>query len=89
MHLYSDIRAFGDRSGEYHSDHSFEVNPPSYTVLRLLKTPPNGGDTVFTSQVALFDKLSPTLQSTFEGLHGVHSSHVSLALVHEEGELQH
>ncbi|KAH8807725.1 putative alpha-ketoglutarate-dependent sulfonate dioxygenase [Xylogone sp. PMI_703] len=75
----NDIRAFGDRSGEYHSDHSFEVNPPSYTMLRLLRTPPTGGDTVFTSQVALYDKLSPTFQKTFEGLHGVHSSHATYA----------
>jgi hypothetical protein len=26
--------------------------------------------------VALFDKLSPTFQKTFEGLHAVHSSEV-------------
>jgi len=75
----NDIRSFGDRSAEYHSDHSFEVNPPSYTMLRLVKTPPNGGDTVFTSQVALFDKLSPRYQKLFEGLHGVHSSHATYA----------
>ncbi|TAQ89703.1 hypothetical protein B7494_g1992 [Chlorociboria aeruginascens] len=71
----NDIRAFGDFAGSYHSDHSFEVNPPSYTALRLLKAPPSGGDTIFTSQVALFDKLSPRFQKMFEGLHGVHSSH--------------
>jgi len=75
----NDIRAYGDNSAEYHSDHSFELNPPSYTMLRMLKSPPSGGDTVFTSQVALFDKLSPTFQKTFEGLHGVHSSHKSYA----------
>lgn len=36
-----------------------------------------GGDTIWTSQTALFDKLSPTFQKTFEGLHAVHSSEVS------------
>ncbi|EED13999.1 alpha-ketoglutarate-dependent sulfonate dioxygenase, putative [Talaromyces stipitatus ATCC 10500] len=59
---------------EFHSDHSFEINPPSYTLLRMVKTPEYGGDTIWTSQTALFDKLSPTFQKTFEGLHGVHSS---------------
>ena len=36
----------------------------------------SGGDTIFTSQTALYDKLSPVFQKTFEGLHGVHSSEV-------------
>ncbi|OKL56313.1 hypothetical protein UA08_08429 [Talaromyces atroroseus] len=72
-----DIRSFQNASGafaEYHSDHSFEINPPSYTMLRMVKSPEYGGDTIFTSQTALFDKLSPTFQKTFEGLHAVHSS---------------
>jgi sulfonate dioxygenase len=46
-------------------------------MLRMLKTPEYGGDTIFTSQTALFDKLSPTFQQLFEGLHGVHSSEVT------------
>ncbi|KAL1965890.1 hypothetical protein VTN77DRAFT_5023 [Rasamsonia byssochlamydoides] len=72
-----DIRSYesaGSAYGEYHSDHSFEANPPAYTMLRMIKTPETGGDTIFTSQTALFDKLSPTFQRTFEGLHAVHSS---------------
>lgn len=42
---------------------------------------PLGGDTIWTSQTALFDKLSPTFQKTFEGLHAVHSSEVSASLM--------
>lgn len=75
--VWRNIRAHGNFSGEYHADHSFEVNPPSYTLLRMVKTPPSGGDTIFTSQTALFDKLSPTFQKTFESLHAIHSSDVS------------
>jgi hypothetical protein len=44
----------------------------------MVRTPPTGGDTIYTSQTALFDKLSPTFQKTFEGLYGIHSSQVSL-----------
>jgi sulfonate dioxygenase len=76
--ILSNIRSHGHYGGEYHGDHSYEVNPPSYTLLRLVKTPPSGGDTIFTSQTALFDKLSPTFQKAFEGLHAIHSSDVSL-----------
>lgn len=71
------IRQHGHFGAEYHSDHSFEMNPPSYTLLRMVKTPPSGGDTIFTSQTALFDKLSPTFQKMLEGLHAIHSSDVS------------
>jgi sulfonate dioxygenase len=79
----SDIRVHGHFGGEYHGDHSFEVNPPSYTLLRLISTPPTGGDTIFTSQTGLFDKLSPTFQKTFEGLHAIHSSDVSFEINEE------
>ncbi|KAL8826452.1 MAG: hypothetical protein Q9191_003795, partial [Dirinaria sp. TL-2023a] len=57
--------------------HYGDANPPAYTMLRMVKAPPTGGDTIWTSQVALFDKLSPALQQLFEGLHGVHSSEAS------------
>jgi hypothetical protein len=56
---------------------------PSYIfrVLHMYKSVGSdislGGDTIWTSQTALFDKLSPTFQKTFEGLHAVHSSEVS------------
>ncbi|KAL4915209.1 hypothetical protein BDW62DRAFT_188845 [Aspergillus aurantiobrunneus] len=72
-----DVRSFEHSSSafaEFHSDHSFEPNPPSYTMLRMIKAPEYGGDTVFTSQTGLFDKLSPTFKHTLQGLHGVHSS---------------
>jgi hypothetical protein len=72
------IRAHKHFGSEFHSDHSYELNPPSYTLLRMVKTPPSGGDTIFTSQAALFDNLSPTFQKTFEGLHAIHTSDVSI-----------
>ncbi|KAK4902935.1 hypothetical protein LTR27_000874 [Elasticomyces elasticus] len=69
-----DIRQPGSFGAEYHSDHSFEINPPAYTMLRLVRTPEFGGDTLFTSQTALYDKLSPAFQKLVEGIKGVHSS---------------
>ncbi|PTB69432.1 putative alpha-ketoglutarate-dependent sulfonate dioxygenase [Trichoderma citrinoviride] len=75
------IRGHGNFSSEWHGDHSFELNPPSYTLLRMVKTSPSGGDTIFTSQTGLYDALSPAFQRAIEGLHGVHSSDVSHPLV--------
>ena len=70
----SDIRDFANFGADFHSDHSFEANPPAYTMLRLVRTPETGGDTIWTSQTALYDKLSPHFQSLFDGLDAVHSS---------------
>ena len=70
----SDIREYASYGADFHSDHSFEINPPAYTMLNMLRTPEFGGDTIFTSQVALYDKLSPNFQKLFDGLHAVHTS---------------
>ncbi|KAL4871691.1 hypothetical protein BDV12DRAFT_205995 [Aspergillus spectabilis] len=72
-----DVRAFEYTSSafaDFHSDHSFEINPPAYTMLRMVKTPEYGGDTIWASQTALFNTLSQTFKDTLQGLHGVHSS---------------
>lgn len=74
----SDVRAFESYGADYHADHSFEVNPPSYTILRFVRHPPTGGDTLFTSQAKLFDALSPAFQQALSGLTAIHSSEVSL-----------
>jgi len=49
-------------------------------MLRMIRTPESGGDTIFTSQTALYDKLSPTFRRLFDGLHGVHSSEVRVRI---------
>jgi sulfonate dioxygenase len=58
----------------WHADTSFEINPPSYSMLRMEEHPPVGGDTAWVSQYGLFDALSPTYQKLFEDLHAIHTS---------------
>lgn len=58
----------------WHADTSFEINPPSYSMLRMEEHPEVGGDTAWVSQYGLFDALSPTYQKLFEELHAVHTS---------------
>lgn len=69
-----DIRAFANYGADFHSDHSFEDNPPAYTMLRLIRTPEVGGDTIWTSQAALYEKLSPHFQELFDKLQAIHTS---------------
>ncbi|KIW73313.1 hypothetical protein PV04_01444 [Phialophora macrospora] len=60
--------------GDWHADTSFELNPPSYSLLRMEEHPTVGGDTAWVSQYGTFDALSPALQKFVEGLHAVHTS---------------
>ncbi|TFK30380.1 TauD-domain-containing protein [Coprinopsis marcescibilis] len=57
----------------WHSDVSYELQPPSLTTFFLLSSPESGGDTLFTSQVSALKKLSPTFVAFLKTLKAVHS----------------
>ncbi|KAL3424689.1 alpha-ketoglutarate-dependent sulfonate dioxygenase [Phlyctema vagabunda] len=61
-------------SAEFHADTSFEVNPPSYSLLRMEEHPAVGGDTAWVSSYGLYDALSDTYKKLAESLHAVHTS---------------
>lgn len=57
----------------FHSDVSYEHQPPGITVLTLLAVPETGGDTTWTSQVAAYERLSEPIKKLLEGLRAEHS----------------
>ncbi|KAF8632538.1 hypothetical protein AX15_001753 [Amanita polypyramis BW_CC] len=57
----------------WHSDVSYERQPPGLTTFFLLDQPKSGGDTAFTSQVATLKKLSPQFVAFLRTLKAVHS----------------
>jgi alpha-ketoglutarate-dependent taurine dioxygenase len=57
----------------WHSDVSYEAQPPGTTFLIMLESPEVGGDTGFIDQVEAYKRLSPALKERLHGLKAVHS----------------
>ncbi len=58
----------------WHSDWSFQVQPPAATILHGKIIPPVGGDTLFADCAAAYDALSPAFQRLCDGLTALHSA---------------
>lgn len=58
----------------FHSDWSFQENPPAGTCLYGIVIPPVGGDTLFANQHAAWDAAPPELRAKLEGRVAIHSA---------------
>jgi taurine dioxygenase len=58
----------------WHSDWSFQANPPAGTCLYGIKIPPVGGDTLFANQHAALDAMPHALRTQLEGKQAIHSA---------------
>jgi taurine dioxygenase len=56
----------------WHSDVSWRETPSMGAVLRAVRVPPSGGDTVFADMYAAYESLSDELRERVEGLRAVH-----------------
>jgi taurine dioxygenase len=63
-------RVAGER---WHSDVSCDIEPPLGSILYLHTVPPSGGDTIFASQIAAYEALSPGFKAFLGGLTATHS----------------
>ena len=57
----------------WHSDVTYEEQPPGTTLLYIFDKPTTGGDTVFTNMVEAYNRLSPAFQARLHGLEAMHS----------------
>lgn len=58
----------------WHSDWSFQDEPPAGTILHSKVTPPVGGDTLYADCTAAWNALSPVMQNMLDGLTAIHSA---------------
>lgn len=60
--------------GAWHSDFSFQPEPPAFTLLHALDIPPYGGDTLWASMTAAWRALSDERKQSLERLRAVHTA---------------
>jgi len=60
--------------GIWHSDTTYQPEPPSATLLIAREVPPIGGDTLFANQVLAYDALPESIKRDLEGLKGISTS---------------
>jgi taurine dioxygenase len=63
----------GGRADVWHSDFTYAPEPMMGAVLRFVKGPAAGGDTMWASMYAAYEQLSDPVQELLEGLTALHS----------------
>jgi len=61
------------RGDGWHTDLSFDADPPMGSILRAITVPEYGGDTMYTSLVGAYNALSTPVQDMLANLWAVHS----------------
>ena len=64
----SDTEAFGN---DWHTDTMYLEKPPRTTLLYAVRTPPKGGDTIYSDTADAYDSLSDGMKKMIAGLVGV------------------
>lgn len=59
---------------QWHSDWSFQAEPPAGTILHAKVIPPVGGDTLYADGYRAYDDLSDEMKRVLDGLVAIHSA---------------
>jgi hypothetical protein len=82
------FRSFFDNrtnSIAWHSDVTYENQPPGTTFLYALDVPDAGGDTIFANQAKAYERLSPAFRERLEGLQALHSGYEQATAAENKG----
>lgn len=64
----------GGVADEWHTDITFRHDPALMSILKMVKCPPHGGDTMWANLCQAYDALSPPMQELCEGLTALHDA---------------
>jgi taurine dioxygenase len=70
---------------QWHTDVSWDPQPPTFGMLRAIDLPERGGDTIWASMYAAYDALSPTMQAMIEPLTAFHDMGAGIAFISKAG----
>jgi taurine dioxygenase len=72
-----EIKNLGEKyhtNAHWHSDVTFEHEPPDTTLLYSLEVPDVGGDTLFSNQYQAYEELGKELKDSLESAKAIHSN---------------
>lgn len=62
----------GGKVDVWHTDMTFHQSPPIASILHMIQMPPTGGDTMWTNQALVYEKLSAPMRDLLDGLTAIH-----------------
>jgi taurine dioxygenase len=71
---------------QYHTDVSWDPEPPAFGCLRMIERPPTDGDTIFSNMYAAYETLSPAMHRALEGLTAWHDPGAGTAFRSKSGD---
>ncbi len=73
--LFELAASHGGIADEWHTDMTFLPQPALLSVLKMVRCPAVGGDTMWASLTAAYDALSPPMRELCDGLSALHDAH--------------
>jgi taurine dioxygenase len=73
--LFELAATHGGIADEWHTDMTFLAQPALLSVLKMVRCPEVGGDTMWASLSAAYDALSPPMRMLCDGLSALHDAH--------------
>jgi taurine dioxygenase len=68
----------------WHTDQSYQPDPALASVMSMIKSPPAGGDTMWTSQYKAYETLSAPMKAFLADLTAIHHLPAALSKKHKE-----
>lgn len=64
----------GGKAPAWHTDATYTVAPPAFTLLRAVQLPPYGGDTCWANTATAYEAFGPAMRERADGLRALHST---------------